>query len=260
MMRSSVSLVTMVVMVVMVMLTLMRGAEAARLTPCEAAIYYCCDPFSNSLLPLRCFELNKCPGLYWAGPRICSKLFIDKVTRKRLAPEKKTEISTRTNEIQDQKRKTKKSFKKKSKNESPSQLRTLSSKYSSVSGPLPFNQPTRTSSSLVSTRDSKSKKESKLKLNSLSSKHSLVSGPLPSNRSIRTSLSSLVSLRPESDPVVKCSRAILRCCDLKSTQLPLRCFEQNGCPGIYWQRRQKAGACSFELVSRAKTQLGVTEE
>ena len=34
-----------------------------------------------------------------------------------------------------------------------------------------------------------------------------------------------------------------------------RCFEQNGCPGIYWQRRQKAGACSFELVSRVRQQF-----
>merc|ERR1712110_1410931 len=63
-----------------------QGARAAKLTACESAIYFCCDPYSNSLLPLRCFELNRCPGLYWAGPRICSDQFIDKVTRKRFRP------------------------------------------------------------------------------------------------------------------------------------------------------------------------------
>ena len=31
----------------------------------------------------RCFEENKCAGLYWAGSTICSQAYIDKVTRKR---------------------------------------------------------------------------------------------------------------------------------------------------------------------------------
>merc|ERR1719412_169071 len=59
------------------------GVAAAKLKPCEQAIYYCCDPETNSALPLKCFEENKCAGLYWAGSTICSQAYIDKVTRKR---------------------------------------------------------------------------------------------------------------------------------------------------------------------------------
>ena len=40
-------------LVVMVVISLMQGARAAKLTACESAIYFCCDPYSNSLLPLR---------------------------------------------------------------------------------------------------------------------------------------------------------------------------------------------------------------
>merc|ERR1719238_14871 len=59
------------------------GVAATKLKPCEQAIYYCCDPETNSALPLKCFEENKCAGLYWAGSTICSQAYIDKVTRKR---------------------------------------------------------------------------------------------------------------------------------------------------------------------------------
>ena len=40
-------------LVLAVMMCLMQGARAAKLTACESAIYFCCDPYSNSLLPLR---------------------------------------------------------------------------------------------------------------------------------------------------------------------------------------------------------------
>merc|ERR1711971_1397519 len=108
-----------------VVMSLMQGTRAVRLTACESAIYFCCDPFSNSLLPLRCFELNRCPGLYWAGPRICSDYFIDKVTRKRLRQEKPITLELRTNELPVERIKTKKSSKKKK------PINTLSSKYAS---------------------------------------------------------------------------------------------------------------------------------
>jgi len=208
-----------------VVMCLMQGARAVRLTACESAIYFCCDPFSNSLLPLRCFELNRCPGLYWAGPRICSDHFIDKVTRKRLRPEKPITLDLRTtiNEVQVERIKPQKKSKKK-KMPTTNDINTLSSKHRSVSGPLPFNEPIRTplSSPLVSTKA----------------------------QPIKTSLASLVQSRDTRtrDPSITCSRAILRCCDAQSTRLPLRCFEQNGCPGIIWQRH--FGACSPELVTK----------
>jgi len=232
----------------------MQGARAAKLTNCESAIYFCCDPFSNSLLPLRCFELNRCSGLYWAGPRICSDHFIDKVTRKRFRKEKPVSPSSKgrpiSNDIPDERPKN--SFEKKKKE--MKQVNTLSSKYDSVSGPLPFNKPERTplSSSLVSTKDSISKKSRKL------SPSKQASGPLLSTRTIK--INSLVALRDrrDNDPTTKCSRAILRCCDAQSSRLPLRCFEQNGCPGIIWQR-QYGGACSPQLVIKAKVHLGISE-
>jgi len=203
----------------------MQGTRAVRLTACESAIYFCCDPFSNSLLPLRCFELNRCPGLYWAGPRICSDYFIDKVTSKRLRQEKLITLELRASPIklQDERKKSKKKSKKK-KMPTTNDINTLSSKYGSVSGPLPFNKPKRTplSSPLVSTE----------------------------SQPIKPSLASLVHSRDTRtrDPSLTCSRAILRCCDAQSSRLPLRCFEQNGCPGIIWQRH--FGACSPELVTK----------
>lgn len=232
--------------VLVAVICLMQGARGVKLTNCESAIYFCCDPFSNSLLPLRCFELNRCSGLYWAGPRICSDYFIDKVTRKRFRKEK-PERRPISNEIPDER--PKKGFEKK---KEMKQANTLSSKYDSVSGPLPFNKPERTplSSSLVSTKDAISKKSKKL------SPSKQASGPILSTIKI----TSLVALRDrrDNDPTTKCSRAILRCCDAQSNRLPLRCFEQNGCPGIIWQR-QYGGACSPQLVIKAKVHLGIPE-
>jgi len=43
------------------------------LTHCELAIIRCCDTEGQSRdLPIRCFEKNLCPGLYWYGQRACS--------------------------------------------------------------------------------------------------------------------------------------------------------------------------------------------
>jgi len=40
-------------------------------SPCVLSIVRCCDP-GNQFLPFRCFEVNNCPGLIWAGERACS--------------------------------------------------------------------------------------------------------------------------------------------------------------------------------------------
>merc|ERR1712106_644383 len=42
-------------------------------TKCELSIVRCCDTENNRILPLRCFEVNGCPGLYWYGKKACSK-------------------------------------------------------------------------------------------------------------------------------------------------------------------------------------------
>ena len=46
--------------VLVAVICLMQGARGAKLTNCESAIYFCCDPFSNSLLPLRYLILEFC--------------------------------------------------------------------------------------------------------------------------------------------------------------------------------------------------------
>ena len=56
--------------------------------PIPPAAHYISCPLQPHLLYLhqscfRCFEENKCAGLYWAGSTICSQAYIDKVTRKR---------------------------------------------------------------------------------------------------------------------------------------------------------------------------------
>eukprot|EP00092_Neocalanus_flemingeri_P003711 GFUD01003988.1.p1 GENE.GFUD01003988.1~~GFUD01003988.1.p1 ORF type:complete len:163 (+),score=28.21 GFUD01003988.1:70-558(+) len=45
-------------------------------TQCQLTIVRCCDSELNTALPLRCFEVNKCPGLYWHGKRTCSKSIV----------------------------------------------------------------------------------------------------------------------------------------------------------------------------------------
>eukprot|EP00092_Neocalanus_flemingeri_P049970 GFUD01057613.1.p1 GENE.GFUD01057613.1~~GFUD01057613.1.p1 ORF type:complete len:179 (-),score=42.39 GFUD01057613.1:277-813(-) len=35
-----------------------------------------CDTEQNTVLPLRCFEVNGCPGLYWHGQKACSKSLV----------------------------------------------------------------------------------------------------------------------------------------------------------------------------------------
>ena len=57
----------------------------------------------SNVVCCRCFEVNNCPGLYWAGNAICSQAFLDKIERK-VEEEEKQEIllSTRTifNEVE----------------------------------------------------------------------------------------------------------------------------------------------------------------
>merc|ERR1712215_347604 len=40
-------------------------------TQCQLSIVRCCDA-GNCKLPFRCFEVNGCPGLIWAGKQACS--------------------------------------------------------------------------------------------------------------------------------------------------------------------------------------------
>merc|ERR1712142_832799 len=46
----------------------------ASLSKCELSIVRCCAAdFPSNKLPLRCFEVNGCPGLYWHGKSVCGK-------------------------------------------------------------------------------------------------------------------------------------------------------------------------------------------
>merc|ERR1719369_2585833 len=57
---------------ILLILTL-SPAIISSLTYCELAIIRCCDASSHTkALPLRCFEKNFCPGLYWYGRKACS--------------------------------------------------------------------------------------------------------------------------------------------------------------------------------------------
>merc|ERR1719419_806349 len=45
-------------------------------TRCLLAIVRCCDSKQTAFLPFRCFEVNRCPGLFWVGRKACSsKIF-----------------------------------------------------------------------------------------------------------------------------------------------------------------------------------------
>merc|ERR1711953_17621 len=45
-------------------------------------------------------------------------------------------------------------------------------------------------------------------------------------------------VRRRSEGVSSCVKSIINCCDTASPRdsLPLRCFEVNGCPGLYWSK------------------------
>merc|ERR1719419_858696 len=42
-------------------------------TRCLLAIVRCCDSKQTAFLPFRCFEVNRCPGLFWVGRKACSR-------------------------------------------------------------------------------------------------------------------------------------------------------------------------------------------
>merc|ERR1711872_46920 len=54
-------------------------------TECLLAIVRCCDPNQSAFLPFRCFEVNRCPGLYWVRSRVCSSRVV-KMATKALVP------------------------------------------------------------------------------------------------------------------------------------------------------------------------------
>jgi len=78
--------------------------DSSQPTPCELAVLRCCDARQTTLLPFRCLEVNKCPGLYWQGRRTCSRSLvtsaIESISRKIKNRKKKEEkIITRRGQI-----------------------------------------------------------------------------------------------------------------------------------------------------------------
>eukprot|EP00092_Neocalanus_flemingeri_P035922 GFUD01039113.1.p2 GENE.GFUD01039113.1~~GFUD01039113.1.p2 ORF type:complete len:124 (+),score=9.14 GFUD01039113.1:113-484(+) len=46
--------------------------DASTPSACQLSIVRCCDTeLGARALPLRCFEVNGCPGLFWHGQRTC---------------------------------------------------------------------------------------------------------------------------------------------------------------------------------------------
>jgi len=75
-------------LILSVLVQLVTLASSLILSDCERSIYYCCDPTSKSSeLPKRCFEVNNCPGLYWAATDPCSEENVNRVERKVQAEE-----------------------------------------------------------------------------------------------------------------------------------------------------------------------------
>eukprot|EP00090_Calanus_glacialis_P025445 TRINITY_DN39754_c0_g1_i2.p1 TRINITY_DN39754_c0_g1~~TRINITY_DN39754_c0_g1_i2.p1 ORF type:complete len:212 (-),score=36.85 TRINITY_DN39754_c0_g1_i2:216-764(-) len=145
---------------------------------CELAIVRCCDRDTARVLPLRCFEVNGCPGLYWYGQKACSKSLVASALNSINKGRGKNTINENDNE-----------------------------KNRKVVTPKPITP-------------AKPKKKKK-----------------PSKPSLPTA----------------CELSLVRCCDVKqSSVLPLRCFELNGCPGLYWFGRR---TCSQALVSSAIASL-----
>merc|ERR1719367_2173736 len=69
-------------------------SHALELNNCEKAIYNCCDEETHSPLSLRCFELNRCAGLYWSR-QICTQKYIDRVMQKLLKRQTTTTTTTK---------------------------------------------------------------------------------------------------------------------------------------------------------------------
>merc|ERR1711915_30268 len=55
----------------------------------------------------------------------------------------------------------------------------------------------------------------------------------------------------------RCLLSIVRCCDAGLSILPFRCFEVNGCPGIYWHGKK---TCGGSTVSRAISALNIYQD
>jgi len=145
-------------------------ARVASPTKCELAIVRCCERGSARVLPLRCFEVNGCPGLYWFGYKVCSASL---VARAQSSVNNISRVGT----------------------ESPNTTNTDDKK--TVSAP-----------------------------------------PIVPKKK-----------RPKPSLPTACELSVVRCCGAKhTTTLPLRCFEVNGCPGLYWHGKR---TCSPGLVSSA---------
>merc|ERR1712106_962385 len=64
------------VLPVMLLLLVLSGCSSRRTSNCERAVLNCCDQSGRgNRLPMRCFELNRCAGLFMVG---CSPLLYNK--------------------------------------------------------------------------------------------------------------------------------------------------------------------------------------
>jgi len=168
-------------------------------TKCELAIVRCCDTQKETRLPMRCFEVNGCPGIYWYGKRACSKSL----------------VAAARSALNKSGKKSKKEITKVRRNKENNVPKTISKTNNVPKTISKTNNAPKPVSNLIPT-----KKETP-----------------PSSSFLPTA----------------CQLTIVRCCDVKqNTLLPLRCFEVNGCPGLYWHGRK---ACSKSLVNKAISSL-----
>lgn len=202
----------------LVLLAVWAGLVGAKLrgssppSRCDLTIVRCCDSDTNTALPRRCFEVNGCPGLHWVGKKACSKAFI-------VAAKAKVFGST-AKEIQT----------------------TDNSPIATPNAILPA--PTRKPAASIKTATTRR--------------------PRPITTTRTPGLTPVQGLpgagakaqrrpRPVSTFSTKCQLSIVRCCDTTlNTALPLRCFEINGCPGLYWVGRK---VCASDKINAAATAL-----
>jgi len=166
-------------------------SSGLQLNDCEQAIYNCCDDQTHSPLSLRCFELNRCAGLYWSR-KICSQKYIDRVRQKVWK-----EAEDR-NEIPD--------------DEVIEVIEVIDDGVNDIPR-TPIQNPRKP----------------------------------PKRKQQKPSFAPVIRARPD----IQCSNAIVSCCDENSRKIPFRCFEREGCPGIYWSFRRPRKICSTYIIDKA---------
>jgi len=221
---------TMLIVISSVILILGDFSDALELNNCEKAIYNCCDEETHSPLSLRCFELNRCAGLYWSR-QICTQKYIDRVNQKLLKRQTTTTTTT-------------------------------------TKPPKKFMQSIdRIDNEIVDEPQKKSKfpvsEDIFVEINEIVDEPTGVTVKRP--RNIQQSFKLDSKLTPlgissvinviRARPDIQCSRAIVNCCDTNSQIIPFRCFEREGCPGIYWSFRRPRKLCSQYIIDKANETL-----